>query len=273
MGARALQLVERVRRRLPRNGRATRILEPLASTLLIERGTARATWTYIRRRGLTVAAGPFAGTRYPRSAAIHVPGIAGRLAGAYESELHPAIERLIATEPELIVNIGAGDGLYAIGLARRCPGARVIAYEADPYPARICAELAQENGVESRLELRGACTPSELRGLDAPAGTVVVCDCEGAERELIDPDSVAWLRAAAMLIEVHHSLSEQIGPELRRRLEASHSLDETAPAARFLGDYPALWDLPGLSVAQTASLTTELRALRTSWLLALPKPA
>jgi hypothetical protein len=271
MRDRVFDLVAAVRRRLPREGRATRIFEPLVATLIVERGTGRATRTYVRRHGLTVGAGPFRGVRYPRASAIHVPGLAGRLAGVYESELHPAVERLIAGAPELIVNIGAGDGLYAVGLARRCPQATVIAYEQDPYPARVCARLAKENRVESRFELRAACTTEELCRVQPPARIAVVCDCEGAERALIDPDRVGWLRDAAMLIELHHSLEEGIAPLLQRRLAPTHQLESIEPARRFLGDYPMLWQLPGVSPVQVESLMAEVRPIRTSWLLALPR--
>src|SRR5919198_4691601 len=83
---------------------------------------------FVRWHGLTVSGGPLAGLTYPDTEPLSV---APKLLGVYESELHAAIEDAIRADPAVIVNVGAADGYYAVGLARRCRQARVIAYEAD----------------------------------------------------------------------------------------------------------------------------------------------
>jgi hypothetical protein len=263
-------LIDRLRRRLPRDGRAIRVLEPTLRMLTVERGIARPTWTFVRHRGLRVSAGPFAGLAYPRSLAIHVPALAARLAGSYESELHDAVERLAASDPQLVVNVGAGDGLYAVGMALRCPGAGVIAYELDPYPARVCRGVAEHNGVASRVRLRGACTVEGLAGVEAPGRTVLISDCEGAEDELVDPERVPWLRDASLLIEVHEAFSPGLTARLHDRLANSHELETIPAARRYLEDHPMFWEVPGLSLVQQERLMSELRPWRTLWLLASP---
>jgi hypothetical protein len=43
--------------------------------------------------------------------------------GCYEHELHGEIEQLVTRGFDAVLNIGCGEGYYAIGLARRMPTA------------------------------------------------------------------------------------------------------------------------------------------------------
>jgi predicted O-methyltransferase YrrM len=228
---------------------------------------------YVRRHGLIVGAGPFAGLEYPRSAILHVPGLVTRLAGTYELELRAVLEDLIAARPPLIVDIGAGEGYYAVGMALRCPDARVLAFEADPYNSRACSELARLNGVEDRLELRGRCTVRELAELSPPPGVAVICDCEGDEAKLIDPERVEWLGRCRLLVEAHESFVPGVEAELRSRLQDSHVVEAIRPAKRYLEDHELFWSTPGLSPVQQESLMSELRPWRTPWIWAVPDPS
>jgi hypothetical protein len=102
-----------------------------------------------------------------------------KLLGIYERELHGAIEAAIGAQPAVIVNVGAADGYYAVGLKRRYPDATVIAYEADAQQRELLQRVAAANGVA--VEIRGAAGPGDLAG-----ASLVVMDCEGCERALHD---------------------------------------------------------------------------------------
>lgn len=52
-----------------------------------------------------------------------------KLLGIYEPELNRCVESLRAAKPSLIVDIGAAEGYYAIGLALRNLQARLVAFE------------------------------------------------------------------------------------------------------------------------------------------------
>ena len=71
--------------------------------------------------------GPFKGVRYIDTAqgSAYIP----KLLGIYERELTPQIEDLISLQPVLIVDLGAAEGYYAVGLAMRLKSAQVIAFE------------------------------------------------------------------------------------------------------------------------------------------------
>jgi hypothetical protein len=174
------------------------------------------TRTFTAWHGLQVSGGPFAGLRYPDASAT---SLVPKLLGAYERELHGAIERAIRDEPELIVNVGAADGYYAVGLARRCPGATVHAFEADPRARELLARVAAANGVAITIE--GTAELDHLRRL--PAGrTLAVIDCEGCEATLLDPEEVPLLRTATIIAELHDFAVPGVGETIADRFAATH---------------------------------------------------
>ena len=185
------------------------------------------TRAFVAWHGLTVSGGPFAGLRYPdASASSLIP----KLLGAYERELHGAIEQATAAEPEQIVNVGAADGYYAVGLARRCPAARVHAFEADARARELLARVARTNQVT--LEIHGAATIDALGRLAtarndaldrlAAARTLVVIDCEGCEGTLLDPDQLPLLRTATIVAELHDFAVP--GDTVTARFAATHEV-------------------------------------------------
>jgi hypothetical protein len=155
------------------------------------------TRAFVAWHGLQVSGGPFAGLVYPDASAT---SLVPKLLGAYERELHGAIEQAVHDEPELIVNVGAADGYYAVGLARRCPAAAVHAFEADPLARELLSRVAAANGVA--LTIEGTAELDLLRRLP-PTRTLVVIDCEGCEATLLDPEQLPLLRTATIIAELH----------------------------------------------------------------------
>jgi len=179
------------------------------------RRVAAVTRRFVAWHGLTVSGGPFAGLVYPDQEPLT---LAPKLLGIYERELHPAIEAAIAAQPDVIVNVGAADGYYAVGLARRCPDATVIAYEADARQRELCRRVAAANGVQ--IDIRGTAGPGDLDG-----AALVVMDCEGCERALLQP------LPATVIVELHDFLDPGVGDAIAARFADTHTvvLVPTAP--------------------------------------------
>ncbi len=165
------------------------------------RRVAAVTRRFVAWHGLTVSGGPFAGLIYPDQEPLT---LAPKLLGIYERELHPAIEAAIGAQPAVIVNVGAADGYYAVGLARRCPDATVIAYEADARQRELCRRVAAANGVQ--IDIRGTAGPGDLDG-----AALVVMDCEGCERALLQP------LPATVIVELHDFLDPGVGDAIAAR--------------------------------------------------------
>ena len=195
------------------------------------------------RNGHTIGHGPFAGMIYDTAASEG--GYVPRRLGIYEASLAPVIEEIVARAYPLILDIGAAEGYYAVGLARRMPQARIIAADSDPRAQALCTALAAANGV-AHVEVRGQIGPDEI---DALGPALVICDIEGGEDALLDPAAAPALARADILVEVHEGMRPGLTARLTARFAPSHrvtridrALDATAlpPWAETLSDLDRL---------------------------------
>jgi hypothetical protein len=190
-----------------------------------------------------VIRGPFAGLRYPEHAAVG-SSYWPKLLGAYECELGPAIEGLLASAPSHVVDIGAAEGYYAVGIARRLPGAHVIAYEGDAEGRRLMRLMAELNDVAARVRIEGWCDLGALKSLAGtlPVGrTLLICDAETAEYDLLDPTAIPELGSWNLLVELHRRRSV-IDPRawVTRTFQATHTIAFVESEPRLPSTYPEL---------------------------------
>ena len=116
-----------------------------------------------------------------------------KLLGCYEQPLQPFIEQAIRAAYPVVLNIGCAEGYYAVGMARRMPATRVHAFDIDPAAQRVCAELAAKHGVADRVRIGARFTPDDFAAY-AGQKTLVLCDIEGGEKDLLDPETAPALR-------------------------------------------------------------------------------
>lgn len=147
--------------------------------------------TVLQNAGTRVWQGPFGGMEFWEQSAkgCHV----AKLLGCYEQPLQPVIEWAMAGASTVILNIGCAEGYYAVGMARRMSKARVLAFDLDPKAQATCSALAASNGVADRVVVGGLFRPADLVTYEHER-TLVVCDVEGAECELLDPSAAPALR-------------------------------------------------------------------------------
>ncbi len=181
--------------------------------------------TLVQQGGTAVRSGPFAGLLMPGHAAegCYIP----KLLGTYEAELHPILETLPARSYESIINIGCAEGYYAVGLARLAPQSEIHAYDTDPDARRICAELAEKNGVRDRITIGQTFSHADFERY-AGKHTLVICDIEGHEAELLDPAQAPALRHLDLLVEVHDCFVKDCSALLTERFQGSHHIQHLA---------------------------------------------
>ena len=193
-----------------------------------------------RRSKMRVVAGPFAGMRYVDAAVGSV--YLAKLVGVYEKELWPVVEAACALSPGLVIDVGTAEGYYAVGLARRLPDARVIGFDGDADGRKLLAEMATLNDVADRVSIRGLCEPVDLNAAlgERVAGrpTLVISDCEGYERTLLDPAAVPALRDCHVLVELHDFLIPNVSDEIRRRFAGTHAIETITQQPASADDYP-----------------------------------
>ena len=215
-----------------------------------------------------VERGPFSGMAYlPRNSGFTYA--LPKLLGTYELELSESVERFVKHNVRSIVVIGAAEGYFAVGLARRLAKAKVIAFEGAPKLRDLMASHASLNSVRDRIEIKGFCAISDLVNLQLTPPCLVICDVEGAERELIEPQRVQFLRDAIVIVEVHEYLSDST--ELRLLIEgrfsSTHSIQHILPAARLRTSLPAF---PSFDEWELTELTYERLLSAQGWLVLVP---
>jgi hypothetical protein len=196
-----------------------------------------------------------------------------KLLGIYEREVYAAVDRACAARPDLVVDIGAAEGYYAVGLALRLPQTKVVAFEMMDEARALLGQMSAANGVQDRVELRGRCDRGDLDDLlTRHPQSLVICDCEGFEAILLDPLRVPGLRTASVLVESHDFILPGIAEELTERFGPTHRVERIWATERSPAEYP--FDsayLRMLPASYKAWVVSEWRPTRMSWLWMEPR--
>jgi SAM-dependent methyltransferase len=173
-----------------------------------------------------VMSGPFAGMAFARHSThgCHAP----KLIGCYEAELHTVMAEIVATPYRDILNIGCAEGYYAVGLARLMAEVRVVARDLNPAAQAVTRDVAARNGVGDRVSVGGlfACADFAAYG---EGRTLVLCDIEGAEDELLDPVAAPGLVRFDLLVEAHDAAKPGLSARLADRFAATHDIQRIGP--------------------------------------------
>lgn len=222
--------------------------------------TATVATKILREKPLEVLSGPFRGMQFVSAASFGA--FLPPLIGSYESELHPVIQTSIARGYDLVIDVGAAEGYYAVGLARAMPRVRVLAYDIDANARALCAELAKKNGVSDQVEIRTEATPEVLN--EAIHGRcLLICDSEGYEDELLDPARLPKLAGCDVLVEFHDFIRAGVGQRITERLRPTHDVKIIEAVLR--DAEPALAVAPFLSRRDAAFACDELRPPGMKW--------
>lgn len=197
----------------------------------------------LRQYGPIAQSGPFKGMTCLRDAeeGCLVP----KLLGCYEEEVVPAVESLIRTGYDRVIDVGCASGYWLTGFALRMPRAEIFGFDLDEKALARCSELLTLNKVQSRVKLLGLCTPQALENL-TEGRTLLFMDCDGPEYELLDPQSAPALYGADIVVETHDFINPKITSTLRERFKESHVIESVSSQTRTpsIERYPGLRALP-----------------------------
>jgi hypothetical protein len=184
------------------------------------------------RSGKKILSGPF------RNIYFDIPNFnTAMMLGTWEKELHTTVSNL---KPEgTIICIGAAEGYYAVGLAKLHLHTNVYAYEAQSLYRSFLQKNAHRNEVKNII-IQGMCKISDLHNaLDNTLGTsIILCDIEGGEIELLDLDKIPQLSNAYMLVEVHEMYVENCEKKLLSRFALTHEAIVIKGKKRTIDDLP-----------------------------------
>ncbi len=114
-----------------------------------------------------------------------------------------------------------------------------------------------------------------LAALAVPAGegALVICDCEGFERDLLDPARIPWLVNAALCVELHDFAAPGASDVLSAWFGDTHDMVIAEQAYR----QPAVWAArANIDPGDAAQMCDEVRSwgnvhIPGRWLLASPR--
>jgi hypothetical protein len=215
------------------------------------------------RFGNRVLSGPFQGLAL--TPATRAEQVGPYLLGLYESELQPAWDLVLRGSYSQVVVVGAKFGYYAVGLARRYPNSRVIAFDTDHWARRVLKGMNRDNSV-SNVEVRGYCSADWL-ATNLAEGAFVLSDCEGFEGDLLCSRSIVNLPSATLVVETHNQRTPGVSAHLRELLRSSHRVWEIRSDS---SPRQSPVDLSFLSASARALATCEVRDAQ-CWLVGLPK--
>ncbi len=225
--------------------------------------------------------GPFKGLRYPPEDEHWVSCRFEKIIGCYEMELHPWIEQISTKRYSSVINAGAAEGTFIVGLGRLFPEAKLYAFEPSTERSPTVEALAHLNGVADRLVMGKWCDPEALRSIDPGENPLVFCDVDGYEEVLMCKKAVPWLERADILLEVHefrakalsegerqdferrHSfLRRDMGKVIRSRFEDTHQIEECTVSGVPYEKFPFL---ENLSMPEISAMTESDRACIHPW--------
>lgn len=205
------------------------------------------------------------------------PAVGSYLLGTYEAQVCAFLDRLKSPN-RTIVDIGAADGLYGIGLVAVGAYGRSICFEESEDYRRALEAHVEDLGISDKVTIYGRATAEVVKAVLEKSGTplndiVVLCDIEGGEFDLFDDELLRILRNTHVIIETHDFLLQEgarsstaLG-ELIGRAESHAQVSRIRDGLRYVRNIPLIDDW---SDSDVWMMCMEGRKRMMTWLYVYP---
>jgi hypothetical protein len=199
------------------------------------------------------------------------------LLGTYEAGVCAILDMLKAPDRTL-VDLGAADGLFGLGLVKVGAFDRSFCFDVDTATQALLRQRADELGISSKVNVFGK-ADQDLVALLSNEGVdlsraVILCDIEGGEFELFDELLLEALSRSHIIIETHgFNVDKPESPglaleQLSERASRYFHVAEIRDGLRDVRDIPIIRDW---SDWDTYLSCVEARYRMMSWLWLAPK--
>jgi hypothetical protein len=228
----------------------------------------------LAKSGGTVLAGPLEGYKVNPDPRWGAGDLGPMLLGTYEKAI---LEKLIefGRSADLLIDIGAADGLFGVGLVAKGYFDRSACFEMEPAMRRALSAVAKLNAVEGKVTILGVADERLITQLAkvgvSLSNAVVLCDIEGAEFDLLTSELIEAFKTCPMIVELHEDYFED-GQErlasLIERAERHFTLSFMDQGPRELPDHEYVRHL---IETDRWLLTSEGRCINQRWLIMRPR--
>lgn len=229
--------------------------------LLKEWGLWHLNQRLIAELGCRVLDGPFEGLTL--SALPRAEHVGPYLLGTYEGELHETWRSLLQRDYSEFVDIGANFGYYAVGLARRFPHAKVMAFDVDWWARRAVAEMCAANAT-ANVSIQSWCDPMWL-ARNLKDHSLIISDCEGYEGALFCERMVPAFSTCTFVIELHEAFVPGVTERCREMFARTHAAQMVDTRA----EIPPRMPPPSFTGEEMRRVSSEARGPQ-QWLVLTP---
>jgi len=223
-------------------------------------------------KSLQVLNGPFRGMKYPKIESVGSV-IYPKLIGSYEREIQPIIESFsLNNYYSEIIDVGCAEGYYAVGMALRCENSKIYAFDTNNTAQKLCSEMADLNEVTNKVFIGSTLTPEMLKTFNFTKRGLIICDCEGYEKDLFNKSNISNLKTCDLIIETHDFKDIEISTYLKGLFEPTHniesiySIDDIQKALNY--NYP---QIENINLNEKKRLFREWRPSVMEWLICTPR--
>lgn len=172
------------------------------------------------KTGSQIYFGPFSGLKIPPELKPELT--VAEILGFYESCLFDVWGRLAGRKTDHIMMIGGSHGYYSAGLSYLLQPEQNHVFETNFDSHFHIKQWTVHNNI-LMPNLYGTATEEIMADWKLPID-VIICDCEGGELSLINPQKFPWQKSCDLLVEVHPFYGENLLGTLIKRFKKTHKI-------------------------------------------------
>ncbi len=224
--------------------------------------------------GGVVRYGPLKGFKLDDDPSWGTGDLAPKLFGLYEQEILKLLSDLRGKR-RVLINLGAADGYYGVGLVRSGFFERSVCFEQTEKGRGVIAKTAQDNGVADKVTILGAASadfPKVVADLGCKASDcLVLSDIEGGEFSIFSAQCLADLAGAHIIIELHGFLAVNGNVLESNLISNGRQLFVPSIVKTSTRDLSTIPELDALRNSDRWLICSEGRPKLMSWLILVPK--
>ena len=248
-----------------------KFLESIEKALVKLRRKRISKFIYSLHDGI-ISDGKFKGLKLTADTNTSIGVLGLKILGLYEKEIIDYISNLKSFDT--LINLGAGDGFYPLGLLKTKKISKAICFEMTETGRKSILQNAQMNGLSDKITILNKATKTSLRDLTKKENigrALIICDIEGGEFQYLNKEDFLALKNSTWVIELHDRV---LGLDKKIRKDLI-SIVPSSLTPLILKSSPNNWSeneiLEDLSDNDRALVLSEGRKKIGEWLILTPR--